>query len=93
MKSLIIASLCLVLSACQICPEKPAIVEYRYVTKSAPAELYNIPAYPQLDITDSTQQSDVAAWILDLESRSRELENQILRLRDFFEAPISEQPK
>lgn len=88
MKSLLIVPFCLVLGACQVCPEKPAVIEYRYVVRSAPADLYIIPPYPLLEITPTTQQSDVAEWILEMEERTRSLENQLVRLKEFFEAPV-----
>lgn len=60
-------------------------VEYRTAERSAPAELYDIPPYPQLLINKSTKQSDVAQWIIDLEEYATILEGKIKALKEFFE--------
>lgn len=84
MKSVLAIIAVLVLSACAPVPQRP-IVEVQYVTKSASPEMYTIPEYPSLNITESTTQAEIAKWLTELEERDRELVNKILRLREFFE--------
>ena len=91
MKSLILIPFLIILGGCGLNQPKPTVVEYRYVTKTAPAELYEIPKFPEIEITDTTLQSDIAIWLTLVDERSRELENKILKLKEFFEAPV-EQP-
>ena len=92
MKSLFIIPFIIILSGCSWLQEKPTVVEYKYVVRTAPAELYDIPKFPEIIISDTTLQSDIAIWITQVEERSRELENKILKLKEFFEAPVL-QPK
>jgi hypothetical protein len=92
MKSLILIPFILVLSGCELFQRQPTAVEYRYVVRKAPAELYDVPKFPKLEVTEATLQSDIAIWITEVDERSRELENKILKLKEFFEAPV-EQPK
>lgn len=72
--------------------EKPTAVQQNYVTKSAPAELYEIPKYPEITITETTTQADIAKWITQLEERALELENKIKQLYDYFESTPTLKP-
>lgn len=94
MKILITAILTMTLSGCALFGssagnEKPSVVQQNYVTKSAPAELYEIPDYPKLVVTESTSQADIAIWITKLEENILNLENKIKQLHEFFESKPS----
>lgn len=82
MKTIILLSLLMV--ACNSAPTLP-VVEYKYVSKSAPVEFYTLPNYPKLDVSDKTTQTDIAGWIIELEEYCRKLEGKIKALHEFFE--------
>ena len=80
------------LVGCSTCPEQNILIDQNYVLRKAPEELFAIPEYPTVDIINATQ-ADVADWVTRNEERSRELENKILRLKEFFEKPqVTETP-
>lgn len=79
----------LVLVGCETTPkvEKPevrVVERVEYVLRTPPAELLTLPpAVPKIDV-DAAKQSDIAAWILWSEERTRQLENMLIELAIFF---------
>jgi hypothetical protein len=84
MKVLTTIIILLTLSSCSSAPQLP-VVEYQYLSKSAPAEFYTLPDYPKLNVDDKTTQTDIAGWVIELEEYCRKLENKLQALHEFFE--------
>lgn len=76
----------LTLTACQICPEKPPVIQYEYIVKQPPAEFLEIPAYPTVQLTEHSMQSDIAEWILDLDLRAKDMELKLIKIKEFFQS-------
>jgi len=88
MKNTLLALSICFLTACSslgIGSRSETAIEYRTTVRSAPAELYDIPPYPKLELTPDTKQSDVAQWIINLEEYAQDLEGKIKALKEFFE--------
>lgn len=83
-KAIVLSLTVISLSACQICPDKPPVIQYEYVVKQPPSELLEIPAYPDVQFNERSMQSDVAEWIVDIEQRSRDLELKLIKIKQFF---------
>jgi hypothetical protein len=74
--------------------EPNTVVSYKYVSKSAPIEMYELPVKPQLNINDTSTQKDVAIWLTELDEYIQELELKIKNLKLFFEStPLEKTPK
>jgi len=90
MKKLLLI-LALALSGCGITPQKPDVVfKTIYVVRTAPAELKMVPPVPPKLAANATN-TQVATWIVDTEERLKNLETQIRKLVEFYEAPVTEE--
>ena len=82
-KGIIIFSV-LLLSACshnQTRPPEPP-VEHSLIAKKIPSELLEIPPAPSpADVNGS--QKDVGLWIVESEKRTKQLENQLRRIKEY----------
>ena len=89
MKKLILAVILASLVGCATIPpkvplEKQIVTQTEYVIKIPPAALMKLPPpVPNIDV-DKAKQSDVAAWLLQKEQYTRELENQLKDIAQFF---------
>lgn len=82
-------ALCALLAGCASCPESVRYVDrVEYVTREAPAELFQVPPAVEPLNVDTATQRDVAEWLLKKEARSRELESMITRIREFYGRPL-----
>lgn len=70
------------------CTKHDVVIQHDYEVRTAPEELYQIPAYPKPLNLDSATQADVAQWIISNEQRTYKLENQLKGLKDFYTAPV-----
>lgn len=90
MKKLILIA-ALALTGCTTLPtkvplEKTIVTQTEYVIKIPPAALMKLPSpVPNINV-DTAKQSDVAAWVLAKEQYTRELENQLEAIAQFFMA-------
>jgi hypothetical protein len=81
----------LALAGCATIPPKvplehQIVTQTEYVIKIPPAALMKLPPpVPNINV-DTAKQSDVAAWILQKEQYTRELENQLKDIAQFFMA-------
>ena len=87
MKKLLIV-IALFVSACTSnAPKTEVVVEYQYVKTKVPTAFLDIPPYPPALTPTSMTQKDVAEWLLLNEQRTRLLEDNILKIREFNSRP------
>lgn len=85
MRVLVLAILASVsLSGCVHFGEKPCdpIVKHELTYKKIPAELLSVPESIQPPV-DAASQKDVAAWIVENEKRTRGLEGQLKKIKEY----------
>lgn len=95
MKYLIIA-LSLFLSGCAFDSpfvRKEIVVEKQYVIRTATDQQKALPPFPASIDVKTSNQLQLAQWIVDNEKRQLELESIIKRLIEYYEAPVKEEAK
>lgn len=83
MRSLLILPIFAVIAGC--CqPTKPDenVVQHDLIAKKIPSELLVIPAPVQSPDLNGTQK-DVALWIIEVEKRTRTIENQLKQIKEY----------
>lgn len=87
MKQLLIIFTALAFAGCGtplVKVERHIVKQKEYIIKIPPSELMTFPApVPHLDV-DSADQADVSSWLLDKEQYTRNLENKLRGIADFF---------
>ena len=85
MKSLMFAIATIIsISGCSHLDEKPCdpVVKHELSYKKIPSELLSVPESIQPPI-DAASQKDVAAWIIENEKRTRALESQLVKIKEY----------
>ena len=84
MKSLLLIISLLMVSACSNTKTKPEepYIEHSLVAKKIPSELLEMPAPVAAPNLDGTQK-DIGLWIIESEKRTRTLENQIKKIKEY----------
>ena len=87
MKHIIAITAALLLVGCGIAPVKPEkhyVDRVEYIITIPPKELMTLPEKPQTIDVDAADQADAAGWLLSKEKYTRDLENTLKNLADFF---------
>lgn len=68
-------------------PEPSVVVQYKYVVRQAPDDMYKVPPPVTSIDTSKATQRDVATWVVKSEERTNQLENMMKALQVFFNEP------
>ncbi len=86
MKLLIVFLSSFILTACCF-PSKPnngenVVISHQYTSKKIPSELLEIPEVVPLPNINGTQK-DISLWIIENEKRTRVMENQLIKIKEY----------